>query len=1214
MTVRFVPVFLVFALRVAAGCSPLCQKPLLESATTSSPSTNQSLTLVSARCFASCAKSQGITNEDAAPWSYYTQSYLNANCRIKHKIKECKRGCVIAAKTTPPPSVLSCKEQCVSACNKLCNGTDSCNNNTSCGVNCNGPSCRLGCNLTAQWDMSIAGLGPLPPTPTVPPLLVAVKGRVGVYTLLPKTYDPDQYDSTVSDVVISFIVQVSSANSTPSYIELGSLGDVLDLSYFACQHIEVSIAAVNWHGSSNYSQSSKICITTDVQAAVPAPFPPPPSNLEATWSEDLREGYFGHAMLNISWVGPKGYSSLTGYRLYLYSQDVQCGGLGVTYLYDHIPKDSTTYQIFSNSPSVPPIFGCRYQLSMQSLPADPEAQNDDMFAFEVADIQQVMTPAPALTLNCTTLYNPYNGQAIVSLRWQVQGNENQLAAITGYEVVTTVISMAASEGIFFIVQPIALDTLSSNKSWYLRSINPRPNPTEKIRLQLTTLKNETLFWRPVPERMACLLDAPPHPPAPPSSASITFTNYTLESDNLHLEIAWAAPNTTYGAIVMYQVQVGTKLVQGTQGTSVQNYASENVQGNLTSTVIESNSFFVPPDTYCLYVQVRSQNEYLLWSIWSSPIPIPMFPDLYPNCNANSYLQISLSKTVSGDTIPLLGYVLIGIGCFVVVSVVVILVAMAALCRRRYIRKEMMNNFKERNTNPLFISGAKRDYSRSIIINAPKVDEWEIPACNVIVEQQLGEGCFGQVFKGVVKGPISNPKVQPSLKNAICVNVAIKMLKPSAAGYEKTDFLKEIDMMKLVAEGNNTHVVSFVGCVTVQEPLCLITEFVRHGDLLAYLQNIRRMVSAQRCSHRQSPVDECDPEPYLESPLGEEAISPEVEGSGSVVPDPTSPYADLGEVEPVNLISFAYQIASGMEYLSSLGIVHRDLACRNVLVGEYKNLKINDFGLSRVTSSTNDVYVKTTRGRLPWKWMAIESITDREFTTASDVWSYGVVLWEIATLGGFPYPTISNADLINHLTNGIRLEKPDNCSEVIYDIMLECWRQSAAERPSFSQLKAKFDAMLLSQEDNPYIQFNINVAMPYYHTHPPAEGGVCQEEEEEGEEERSEQSPVAQDQTIPAPLTIPSNVVPPEEDTGVGLKGSNAYVQTPKACDDHLTFDLRVAGSSEEVLHMRHSKELAQIEEESIEECTTESDMSISEERGNVVLDTSTEGTETELIV
>ena len=91
------------------------------------------------------------------------------------------------------------------------------------------------------------------------------------------------------------------------------------------------------------------------------------------------------------------------------------------------------------------------------------------------------------------------------------------------------------------------------------------------------------------------------------------------------------------------------------------------------------------------------------------------------------------------------------------------------------------------------------------------------------------------------------------------------------------------------------------------------------------------------------------------------------------------------------------ILNKQEYLSSLKVVHRDLACRNILVGEGKSLRITDFGMSRMVSM-DDVYVKTTKGRLPLKWMAIESIIDREFTSASDVWSFGIVLWEIATLG------------------------------------------------------------------------------------------------------------------------------------------------------------------------------------------------------------------------
>ena len=137
-----------------------------------------------------------------------------------------------------------------------------------------------------------------------------------------------------------------------------------------------------------------------------------------------------------------------------------------------------------------------------------------------------------------------------------------------------------------------------------------------------------------------------------------------------------------------------------------------------------------------------------------------------------------------------------------------------------------------------------------------------------------------------------------------------------------------------------------------------------------------------------------------------------------------------------------------EFLASLGIIHRDLACCNILVGDEKQLKISNFGMSQ-TLTDNDSYVKNTRDRLPWKWMAIESLCNREFTSASDVWVYGVTLWEISTLGnglyyqiklyitfdflynylgGSPYPSIPNSEIMEYIQSGQRLKKPENCSK------------------------------------------------------------------------------------------------------------------------------------------------------------------------------------------
>ncbi|GLH10116.1 Tyrosine-protein kinase receptor torso [Gryllus bimaculatus] len=158
----------------------------------------------------------------------------------------------------------------------------------------------------------------------------------------------------------------------------------------------------------------------------------------------------------------------------------------------------------------------------------------------------------------------------------------------------------------------------------------------------------------------------------------------------------------------------------------------------------------------------------------------------------------------------------------------------------------------------------------------------------------------------------------------------------------------------------------------------------------------------------------------------------------------------------------------MAYLSDIKLVHRDLAARNVLVAEGGICKISDFGLTRDVYE-DDTYMKRSKGRVPVKWMSLESLADHMYTSKSDVWSFGVLLWELVTLGASPYPGVAVHNLFHLLKAGYRMQRPDNCSPALYRIMRSCWNESPDDRPTFKELTSIFEKML--QDGVDYLDLN-----------------------------------------------------------------------------------------------------------------------------------------------
>ncbi|XP_040087376.1 tyrosine-protein kinase receptor Tie-1 [Oryx dammah] len=283
------------------------------------------------------------------------------------------------------------------------------------------------------------------------------------------------------------------------------------------------------------------------------------------------------------------------------------------------------------------------------------------------------------------------------------------------------------------------------------------------------------------------------------------------------------------------------------------------------------------------------------------------------------------------------------------------------------------------------------------LNYP-VLEWE----DITFEDLIGEGNFGQVIRAMIK------------KDGLKMNAAIKMLKEYASENDHRDFAGELEV--LCKLGHHPNIINLLGACENRGYLYIAIEYAPYGNLLDFL--------------RKSRVLETDP-----------AFARE--------------HGTASTLSSRQLLRFASDAANGMQYLSEKQFIHRDLAARNVLVGENLASKIADFGLSR----GEEVYVKKTMGRLPVRWMAIESLNYSVYTTKSDVWSFGVLLWEIVSLGGTPYCGMTCAELYEKLPQGYRMEQPRNCDDEVYELMRQCWRDRPYERPPFAQIALQLGRML-----------------------------------------------------------------------------------------------------------------------------------------------------------
>ncbi|XP_064539670.1 protein sevenless [Drosophila montana] len=345
---------------------------------------------------------------------------------------------------------------------------------------------------------------------------------------------------------------------------------------------------------------------------------------------------------------------------------------------------------------------------------------------------------------------------------------------------------------------------------------------------------------------------------------------------------------------------------------------------------------------------------------------------------------------------------------IVSSCVLALVLVRKLQKRRHRAKKLLqqsrpsiwSNMSALQTQQQLLAARSRTFSMSLsdadIALLPQIN-WN----RLTLLRFLGSGAFGEVYEGQLQ---AEDEAQPQ-------RVAIKSLRKGAS-----EFAELLQEAQLMSNFKHENIVCLIGICCDTDSISLIMEHMEAGDLLSYLRAAR--------------------------PSSQEALS---------------------KLQLPELLSMCLDVANGCSYMEDMHFVHRDLACRNCLVsdgaaiGGRRIVKIGDFGLARDIYKS-DYYRKEGEGLLPVRWMALESLVDGLFSTQSDVWAFGVLCWEIFTLGQQPYAARNNFEVLAHVKDGGRLQQPERCPEKLYSLLLQCWRCEPWERPSFRRCLGTLQAL------------------------------------------------------------------------------------------------------------------------------------------------------------